>query len=85
MMGLGWVCSSVAWDRARPEEQGKAEGLCCVQGPGAKPYSFGKRALDEILSTLNVFHFDNQELCCALSEDVYTLTPLPALMSAVTA
>jgi len=85
MMGPGWVCSFVAWDHSHPEEQGKAEGLCRVQGPGAKPYSFEKRALDEFLSTLNVFHFDNQELCCVLSEDVYTLTPLPALMSAVTA
>lgn len=69
------------------EEKGKTGGLCCVQALErrvAKPYAFGKRFLDEILSTLNVFHFDNKGLCCVLSEDVYRLIPLPALMSTVT-
>lgn len=51
----------------------------------AKPYSFGKRFLDEFLSTLNVFLFDNKGLCCVLSEDVYSLIPLPALISTITA
>lgn len=71
-----------------PEEKGKTERLHCVQaaeGRVAKPYSFGKRFLDEFLSTLNVFHFDNKGLCCALSEDVYNCIPLPALMSTDTA
>lgn len=56
-----------------------------MEGRVAKPYSFGKRFLDEFLSTLNIFHFDSKGLCCALSEDVYNLIPLPALMSTVTA
>lgn len=82
------LCSFSAWDWVCPEEQGKAEGLRCVQaaeGRADKPYSFGKRSLDEFLSAPNVFRFDNKGLCCVLSEDVYNLAPLPALMSAVTA
>lgn len=73
-----WVCAFAL----------KTEGLHRIQAAErrvAKPYSFGKTFLDEFLSTLNVFHFDNKVLCCALSEDVYNLIPLPVLMSTVTA
>lgn len=72
-----WVCAFAL----------KTEELHCVQAAErrvAKPYSFGKRFLDEFLSTLNVFHFDNKALCCVLSEDVYNLIPLPVLMSTLT-